>query len=313
MDTNSKIFVAGHNGLVGSAIVRALRGAGHTNICTRTRQELDLLDTAAVHSFFTTEKPEYIFVAAAKVGGINANNTKPAEFIYENLTIQSNIIHNAYLSGVTKLLFLGSSCIYPKLASQPIKEEYLLSGPLEPTNNAYAVAKIAGIMMCQSYNKQYGTNYISLMPTNLYGPGDNFDLSASHVLPALIRKFDDAKKSNAPEVEVWGSGTPKREFLHVDDLAAASVFLMNNYNDSEIVNVGTGEDISIKEVAELIQKTVEYTGVIRWNASKPDGTPRKLLDVSKIHTLGWKHAIPLTEGIITTYQWYLTNVHTLRN
>lgn len=304
MQKDAKIYVAGHRGLVGSAIVRNLEANGYTNILTRTREELDLLDQKAVAEFFATEKPEYVFLAAAKVGGIVANRDFSAEFIYQNLVIQNNIIHSAYESGVKKLVFLGSSCIYPKLAPQPIKEEYLLTGPLEESNDAYAISKIAGIKMCQSYNKQYGTNYISLMPTNLYGPNDNFDLESSHVLPALIRRFHEAKQNNSPSVTLWGTGSPMREFLHVDDLAEATVFLMNNYDGSEIVNVGTGEDVTIKELAELIRDTVGYKGELEWDTTKPDGTPRKLLDVSKIHNLGWKHSIELKDGIQNTYEWY---------
>lgn len=310
MEKASKIFVAGHRGLVGSAIVRALEAAGYTNIVKKNRDELDLLDQKAVADFFATEKPEYVFDAAAKVGGILANKEHPAEFIYQNLVIQNNIIQNAYLNGVKKLVFLGSSCIYPKLATQPIKEEYLLTGPLEPTNDAYAIAKIGGIMMCQSYNKQYGTNYISLMPTNLYGPNDNFNLTSSHVLPAMIRKFHEAKTNNSPSVPLWGTGSPMREFLHVDDLADAAVYLMNNYDGSDIVNIGTGEDVTIKELAELIRDTVGYKGEIDWDTSKPDGTPRKLLDVSRLHGLGWKHKISLPEGVKDTYNWYLAHADT---
>lgn len=305
MDTTAKIFVAGHRGLVGSAIVRKLESEGYENILTKNKSELDLLDQKAVADFFEAEKPEYVFLAAAKVGGIVANRDFPADFIYQNLQIQNNVIQSAYKNDVKKLVFLGSSCIYPKLAPQPIKEEYLLTGPLEPSNDAYAIAKIAGIKMCQSYNKQYGTNYISLMPTNLYGPNDNFDLESSHVLPALIRKFHEAKESGSPTVTLWGTGSPMREFLHVDDLADASVSLMNNYDGSEIVNVGTGEDVTIKELAELIRDTVGYKGELEWDSSKPDGTPRKLLDVSKIHNLGWKHKTTLEEGIKDTYSWYL--------
>jgi GDP-L-fucose synthase len=308
MEKTSKIFVAGHRGLVGSAVVRALEAAEHTNIVTRTRQELNLLDQAAVSEFFATEKPEYVFLAAAKVGGIMANKTYPADFIRENLQIQTNIIEAAHQSGVTKLLFLGSSCIYPKLAPQPIKEEYLLTGTLEPTNDAYAIAKIAGIITCQSYRRQHGSNFISVMPTNLYGPNDNFDLETSHVLPALIRRFHEARESNAPSVTLWGSGTPMREFLHVDDLATACLHLMNTYNEPEIVNIGTGEDVTIKELAETIRDVVGYAGEIMWDTTKPDGTPRKLLDVSKLHSLGFQHKISLQEGIKQTYEWYLTNV-----
>jgi len=297
MEKKSKIYVAGHRGMVGSAIVRRLRKDGYTNLILRTRQELDLLDQQAVQQFYEQERPEYVFLAAAKVGGILANNTYRAQFIYENLQIQNNIIHSAYRYGVKKLLFLGSSCIYPKMAPQPIKEEYLLTGPLEPTNEPYAIAKIAGIKMCEAYNAQYGTNFISTMPTNLYGPHDNFDLETSHVLPALIRKFHEAKVHHRPYVEIWGTGTPRREFLHVDDLADACVFLMQNYNDSQFVNVGVGEDISIKDLALLIQDIVGYRGELRFDTSKPDGTPRKLLDVSRLHALGWKARIPLRDGI----------------
>lgn len=304
MQKTSKIYVAGHRGLVGSALVRNLEKNGFTNLVTRTRQELDLLDKIAVADFFATEKPDYVFMAAAKVGGIMANKTKPAEFIYENLTVQNNLIHQAYLSGVKKLLFLGSSCIYPKLAPQPIKEEYLLTGPLEPTNDAYALAKIAGIKMCQSYNAQYGTNFISVMPTNLYGPNDNFDLETSHVLPALIRRFHEAKQNQAPEITLWGTGTPKREFLHVDDLADACLYLMQTYNGNEPINIGTGEDVTIKELAETVAKTVGYQGKINWDSTKPDGTPRKLLDVSKLHSLGFRHKTALTDGLKLTYDWY---------
>ena len=308
MEKDSKIYVAGHRGMVGSAIVRRLTKDGYTNLILRTRQELDLLDQQAVQQFFEQERPEYVFLAAAKVGGILANNTYRAQFIYENLQIQNNIIHSAYRYGVKKLLFLGSSCIYPKMAPQPIKEEYLLTGPLEPTNEPYAIAKIAGIKMCEAYNAQYGTNFISTMPTNLYGPHDNFDLQTSHVLPALIRKFHEAKVNHRPYVEIWGTGTPRREFLHVDDLADACVFLMQHYNDSQFVNVGVGEDISIKELALLIQDIVGYQGELRFDTSKPDGTPRKLLDVSRLHALGWKARIPLREGIRQTYQWFLEHI-----
>lgn len=306
MQPNSKIYVAGHRGLVGSAIVRALEAAGHTNIITRTRAELNLLDQVAVADFFATEQPEYVFLAAAKVGGILANKTYPADFIYENLTIQNHIVHQSHVHKVKKLLFLGSSCIYPKFAEQPIKEEYLLTGALEPTNDAYAIAKIAGIMMCQSYHRQYGDNFISVMPTNLYGQGDNFHPENSHVLPALLRRFHEAKEQNAPEVVVWGTGAPMREFLYVDDLAAACLHLMNTYNEPEIVNIGTGEDVTIKELAETIATVVGYTGTITWDTSKPDGTPRKLLDVSKLHSLGFKHTVNLTDGIKRTYEWYQT-------
>jgi len=304
MDLSSKIYIAGHRGLVGSAIVRALKKQGYNNFILRTHSELDLLDQKSATDFFKKEKPEYVFLAAAKVGGIMANRTYPADFIYQNLQIQNNIIHHSYLNGVKKLLFLGSSCIYPKLCSQPIKEEYLLTGELEPTNEPYAIAKIAGIKMCPAYNKQYGTDFISVMPTNLYGSGDNFDLENSHVLPALIRKFHEAKINNQNEIVVWGTGAPKREFLHVDDLADACIFLMNNYDNSEIINIGTGEDISIKELAEMIKEITGFTGEINWDASKPNGTPRKLLDVGKLHNLGWKHQINLPDGILSVYEWY---------
>lgn len=309
MEKTAKIFVAGHRGLVGSALVRSLAKNGFTNIITRTRQELDLLDTQAVANFFTNEKPEYVFLAAAKVGGIMANKTKPADFIYENLTLQNNIIHQAHLAGVKKLLFLGSSCIYPKLAPQPIKEEYLLTGELEPTNDAYAIAKIAGIKMCQSYRTQYGSNFISVMPTNLYGENDNFDLETSHVLPAMLRRFHEAKLNRAPEVVLWGTGTPKREFLYVDDLADACLHLMQTYSEGEIVNIGTGEDVTIKELAETIANLVGYQGKINWDTTKPDGTPRKLLDVSKLHNLGWHHTTELKNGIKLTYDWYKNQPH----
>jgi len=307
MEKNAKIYVAGHRGLVGSAIVRNLESKGYTDIIVRTREELDLLDTKQVADFFSQEKPEYVFLAGAKVGGIKANEDYPADFIYQNLQIQNNIIHNAYKNNVKKLLFLGSSCIYPRDCTQPIKEEYLLTGPLEKTNEAYAIAKIAGIKMCQSYNKQYGTKFISVMPTNLYGPNDNFNLTSSHVLPALLRKFHDAKIHNEKEVVMWGTGSPMREFLYVDDLADACVHLMQNYVGDEIVNIGTGEDVAIRELAEIIKKIVGFQGEIVNDTTKPDGTPRKLLDVSKLHNLGWKHKTKLEEGIQTTYDWFLKN------
>jgi GDP-L-fucose synthase len=307
MEHSSKIYVAGHRGLVGSALVRALMQQGYTNIVTRTHAELELTDQSAVNAFFEKEKPEYVFLAAAKVGGIMANSTQPAEFIHGNLAVQTNVIDAAYRHGTKKFLFLGSSCIYPRLAPQPIKEEYLMTGPLEPTNEPYALAKIAGIIMAQSYTRQYGMNTVSVMPTNLYGINDNFDLTSSHVLPAMMRKFDDAKNSGAPSVTLWGTGSPRREFLHVDDMAAACVFLMEHYDDPSIVNIGTGEDVSIKELAELIKKVVGYEGEIIWDSSKPDGTPRKLLDVSKIHSLGWKHKISMQDGIRSTYEWYKNN------
>jgi len=307
MEKKSKIYIAGHRGLVGSAIVRNLEQNGYTNLVLRTREELDLLDAQKVSDFFSQEKPEYVFLAGAKVGGIKANEDYPADFIYQNLQIQNNIIHNAYQNGVKKLLFLGSSCIYPRDCPQPIKEEYFMTGPLEKTNEAYAIAKIAGIKMCQAYNKQYGTKFISVMPTNLYGPNDNFDLESSHVLPALLRKFHDAKKEDKKEVVMWGTGSPKREFLHVDDLADACIHLMNTYEDSDIVNIGTGEDSAIIELAHLIKDIVGFEGQIVNDTTKPDGTPRKLLDVSKLHSLGWKHKIDLKDGIKSTYQWFLKN------
>lgn len=308
MKRDAKIYVAGHRGLVGSAILRNLQADGYTNLVYRTSQELDLRDRNQVDRFFEEEKPEYVFLAAAKVGGIVANNEYPADFIRDNLMIQTNVIDAAYRNGVKKLLFLGSTCIYPKFAPQPLKEEYLLTGELEPTNEPYAIAKIAGIKMCQSYNRQYGTKYISVMPTNLYGPNDNFDLHTSHVLPALIRKFHEAKVNNAPYVEVWGTGTPRREFLYSDDLADACVFLMNNYEGNEIVNVGVGKDISIKELAEKIKDVVGYVGEIIFNTTKPDGTPRKLVDVTKINKLGWKASTSLEEGLQKAYQWFLEDV-----
>lgn len=299
---DSKIYIAGHRGLVGSAIYRALQQSGYTNLIVRTSSELDLRNKDSVDEFFKEEQPEFVFLAAAKVGGIVANNESPGDFIRDNLLIQTNVIDAAYRNDVKKLLFLGSTCIYPKFASQPLKEEYLLTGPLEETNNAYAIAKIAGITMCQSYNRQFGTRFISAMPTNMYGPNDNFDLKTSHVLPALIRKFHEAKLNGSPAVEVWGTGTPKREFLHSDDLANACIFLMKHYEDDEIINIGVGEDISIKELAEMIQKIVGHEGEITYNTSAPDGTPRKLVDVTKINNLGWKAQISLREGIESVYQ-----------
>ena len=305
MNSNSKIYVAGHRGMVGSAICRLLEKAGHTNIITRTSAELDLRDQAAVNSFFEVEKPEFVFLAAAKVGGIHANDTYRADFLYDNLMIEANIIHAAYTSKVEKLMFLGSSCIYPKMAPQPLKEEYLLTGLLEPTNEPYAVAKIAGIKLCESYRDQYGCNFISVMPTNLYGIGDNYDLKNSHVLPALIRKFHEAKDQGKPSVEVWGTGTPKREFLFADELADACVFLMQNYDGRELVNIGAGDDVSIKELVELIQDVVGYEGEVVWNTDMPDGTPRKWMDVSKLTKLGWKRSIELRKGIEMTYADFL--------
>ena len=305
MKKDSKIFIAGHRGMVGSAILRKLTSEGYTNIITKSKKELDLTNQFQVNHFFHFERPEYVFIAAAKVGGIKANNDYKADFIYQNLMIQTNIINASYQTGVKKLLFLGSSCIYPKMAPQPLKEEYLLSGHLETTNDAYAIAKIAGIKMCQSFNQQYGTNYISVMPTNLYGPGDNYNLENSHVLPALIRKFHEAKMYGNPEVVIWGSGKPMREFLYVEDLADALIYLMMNYNDSEIVNIGTGEDISIRDLAYLVKEVIGFSGQIIYDSSKPDGTPRKLLDVSKIHDLGWSHKTQLKQGIELTYKHFL--------
>lgn len=304
MELNSKIYVAGHNGLVGSAILRALQSKGYHNLILRRSSELDLRNREEVYSLFQQEKIEYVFLAAARVGGIAANNDYPADFIRDNLFIQTNVIDAAYQFNIKKLLFLGSTCIYPKFSPQPLKEEYLLTGELEPTNQPYAIAKIAGINMCQSYNRQYGTNYISVMPTNMYGPHDNFDLKTSHVLPALIRKFHDAKENNLPAVEVWGTGNPRREFLHSDDLAEACLFLMDHYNESEIINVGVGNDISIKELAELIQTIVGYEGEIVFNRSIPDGTPRKLVDVTKINNLGWEAKISLEQGLRSVYETF---------
>lgn len=297
-----KVFVAGHRGMVGSAIVRALQAKGYRRIVTRTRDELDLLDQRAVRRFFEVEQVDLVYLAAAKVGGIHANNTYRAQFLYENLVMEANIIHAAHEERVQKLLFLGSSCIYPKHAEQPMREDALLTGPLEPTNEPYALAKIAGIKLCETYREQYGDNFISVMPTNLYGPGDNYDLKNSHVLPALLRKMHTAKVEGAAEVEVWGSGRPKREFLHVDDLAAACVHLMDTYNEAGWLNIGTGEDLSIRELAELIAEVVGFEGALKFNPSMPDGTPRKLLDVSRVNALGWKAAIGLREGIESVYE-----------
>jgi len=307
MNKNSKIYLAGHTGLVGSAIYRKLKNEGYTNIVTRTHKELDLTNQQQTQEFFQKERPEYVFLAAAKVGGIKANDTYPADFAYINIMIESNVIKASHDYGVKKLLFLGSSCIYPKLCPQPIKEEYLLTGPLEPTNEAYAIAKIAGLKMCQYFNKQYGTNFISVMPTNLYGPNDNFDLETSHALAAILRKFHEAKINNKPHVEVWGTGNPRREFLHVDDLADAVLHLMNNYDGNEPINIGTGEDLTIKELAQLIKEVVGYEGEIRFDTTKPDGTPRKLLDVTRLHNTGWRHKIELKEGLEFTYQWFKEN------
>lgn len=311
MEKHSCIYVAGHRGLVGSAITRALRRNGYEKIVTRTRSELDLRDRTAVDQFFAERKIDYVFLAAAKVGGIVANNESPADFIRDNLLIQTNVIDAAYRAGVKKLLFLGSTCIYPKYAPQPLKEQYLLTGELEPTNEPYAVAKIAGIVMCQSYNRQYGTRFIAAMPTNMYGPNDNFDLKTSHVLPALIRKFHEAKTNGHPYVEVWGTGSPRREFLHADDLADACLFLMKHYEENEIVNIGVGQDISIRELAELIRSIVGYDGRIVYNPSAPDGTPRKLVDVTKIRSMGWSARISLQDGIRSVYETFREN-YTIR-
>jgi GDP-L-fucose synthase len=312
MDTHAKVYVAGHNGLVGSAIVRTLEDRGYTNLLLRSSRELDLRNQAAVDDFFATEKPDYVFLAAAKVGGIHANNTYRAEFLYDNLMIEANIIHSAYRHGAEKLLFLGSSCIYPKLAPQPMKEEHLLTGFLEPTNEPYAIAKIAGLKLCENYCRQYGVNFISAMPTNLYGINDNFDLANSHVLPALMRKFHDAKVNGDPTVTVWGTGTPLREFLYVDDLADALIFLMQNYTETEFVNVGTGQEVSIKDLALTMKAVVGYEGELVFDTSKPDGTPRKLMDVSRLEAAGWKAQTDLKTGIEKTYAWYLEHQDSIR-
>ena len=307
MEEHAKIFVAGHRGLVGSGIVRRLRAEGYENLLWRTKAELDLIDQHAVDAFFEQERPTHVFLAAAKVGGIHANDTYPAEFIRDNLAIQTNVIHSAWKHGVAKLCFLGSSCIYPKFAPQPMQEDALLTGPLEPTNEWYAIAKIAGIKMCQAYRKQYGFDTISIMPTNLYGPGDNFHPQNSHVLPAMMRRFHEAKRDGLASVTIWGTATPKREFLHVDDMADASVFLMKSYSSPEIVNIGVGEDLPILALAELVARAVGYEGAILTDSSKPDGTPRKLMDVSRLHALGWKAKIGLEEGVRGTYGWYLAH------
>ena len=306
MEQTGKIYIAGHRGMVGSAIYRKLQQEGFTNLIIRTSTELDLRNQQAVADFFSSTKPDYVFLAAAKVGGILANNTYRADFLYENLSIQNNVIHHAYLNGVKKLMFLGSSCIYPKLAPQPLREEYLLTDPLEKTNEPYAIAKIAGIKMCDAYRAQYGCNFISVMPTNLYGYNDNYHPQNSHVLPALIRKFDEAKKSGAKEVSIWGSGTPMREFLFADDLADACYFLMQTYNESNHINIGTGEDLTIKSLALLIKKVIGFDGELVFDSSKPDGTPRKLMDVNRLHALGWKHQIDLEEGLNLAYADYLS-------
>lgn len=308
MEHNAKIYVAGHRGLVGSAIIRLLTKQGYTNLVTRTSKELDLREQAAVRGFFAAEKPDYVILAAARVGGILANFSYPADFIYQNIMIEANVIDASHTSGVKKLLCLGSTCIYPRMAPQPLKEEYLLTGPLETTNEWYAIAKIAGIKMCQAYHRQYGSQFISVMPTNLYGPGDNFDLQSSHVMPALIRKFHEAKLGKLPTVTVLGSGKPHREFMHVDDCAAACLYLLDRYNGEEIINIGVGSDLSIAELAGLIKEVVGYQGEIVYDPNKPDGTPRKLVDVTRIHALGWRAQIPLREGIASTYQWFLDNV-----
>jgi len=311
MDKSSKIYIAGHRGMVGSAIYRKLKSEGFTNFITRTSDVLDLRNQQQVVDFFEAEKPDYVFLAAAKVGGILANNTYRAEFLYDNLQIQNNVIHNSYLLGVKKLMFLGSSCIYPKMAPQPLKEEYLLTGPLEDTNEPYAIAKIAGIKMCDACRSQYGSNFISVMPTNLYGYNDNYDLQNSHVLPALIRRFHEAREQNLPFVAIWGTGAPKREFLFADDLADACYYLMQNYNEAGFINIGTGEDISIKDLALLVKKIIGYEGEINFDTSKPDGTPRKLMDVSKLHSKGWRHKIELEDGIKLAYSDFLSKEKTL--
>ncbi len=308
----AKVYLAGHRGLVGSAIHRALIANGHDNLLLRTSAEVDLRDQAAVRELYRDEKPDYVIIAAAKVGGILANDTYPADFIYDNLMMEANLIHGAYQAGVKKLLFLGSSCIYPKLAPQPLKEEYLLTGPLEPTNEWYAVAKIAGIKLCEAYRRQHGCDFISAMPTNLYGPGDNFHLENSHVMPALIRKFHEAKVNGDASVTVWGTGNPRREFLHVDDLAAAVLHLMDHYSEAETINIGTGEDITIRELAELVRQIVGYSGEIVFDTDKPDGTPRKLLDVSRLEATGWSPKIDLEQGIRNAYQWFLDNYDSFR-
>jgi GDP-L-fucose synthase len=309
---SARIYIAGHKGLVGSAVVRSLQNQGFENLITRTRTELDLTEQDAVRKFFDASRPQAVIMAAARVGGIHANNTHPATFLRDNLLIQDNVIDAAHQSGVSKFVFLGSSCIYPKMAPQPIKEDYLLTGPLEPTNEWYAIAKIAGLKMCQAYRRQYGFNAISLMPTNLYGPGDNFDLQNSHVLPALIRKFHDAKVRGDKSVEIWGSGTPRREFLHVDDLADAVVYLLQNYDAEGIVNIGWGEDVTIRELAEMVMSAIGYSGELTLDPSKPDGTPRKLLDVSRLRGLGWQPKITLTKGIESTYTWFKQHVDEAR-
>jgi GDP-L-fucose synthase len=313
MDLNSRIFVAGHRGLVGSALSSALSRAGYGDLLTASRQELDLRDQAAVNAWFRANRPEFVFLVAGTVGGILANSTRPAEFIYDNLLIHATTVHAAHLYGVRKLLYLGSSCIYPRLAPQPMREEHLLAGPLEPTNEPYAIAKIAGIKLCRAYRKQYGCDFISAMPTNLYGPGDNFSLESSHVIPALIRKFHDAKTAGRPEVTIWGTGSARREFLHVDDLAEACIFLMNRYSEEDHINLGTGQDVTIAELANLVRDVVYPPARVVFDSSKPDGTPRKLLDVSRVHALGWRHRIELRQGLVATYEWFVTHEHERRD
>jgi GDP-L-fucose synthase len=312
INRNDKVYVAGHRGLVGSAIVRNLKSKGYSHIIERTHKELDLTDQAAVHDFFAREDPDVVVLAAAKVGGIGANSSYPADFAYENMQIQCNVINEAHLHKVKKLLFLGSSCIYPRMAPQPIPEDALLTGPLEETNEAYAIAKISGLKMCQFYKKQYGDDFISCMPTNLYGPYDNYDLKGSHVLPAMIRKFHEAKESGAPSVELWGTGSPLREFLYVDDMADACVFLLENYSGMQHVNIGTGKELTIRELSEIVRKTVGYEGEVIWNSDMPDGTPRKLCDVTKLHELGWTHKVELEEGVKLAYEWFKENVDKAR-
>ncbi len=312
INRNDKVYVAGHRGLVGSAIVRNLKSKGYSHIIERTHKELDLTDQAAVHDFFAREDPDVVVLAAAKVGGIGANSSYPADFAYENMQIQCNVINEAHLHRVKKLLFLGSSCIYPRMAPQPIPEDALLTGPLEETNEAYAIAKISGLKMCQFYKKQYGDDFISCMPTNLYGPYDNYDLKGSHVLPAMIRKFHEAKQNGAPSVELWGTGSPLREFLYVDDMADACVFLLENYSGMQHVNIGTGKELTIRELSEIVRKTVGYEGEVIWNSDMPDGTPRKLCDVTKLHELGWTHKVELEEGVKLAYEWFKENVDKAR-
>jgi len=305
---NSRIYVAGHTGLVGTALTKALLQGGYDDLIQKSHKELDLTDTNAVDKFFGMYKPEYVFMAAAKVGGIIANSTYPADFIYQNIMIETNIIHSAYKHSVKKLLFFGSSCIYPKNSIQPIKEDYLFTGPLEPTNEAYATAKIAGLNMCRAYNMQHSTDFISIVPCTIYGPGDNFDINSSHVVSAMIKKFHESKLNGAPQVELWGDGTPIREFLYVDDLADAAIFLMNSYSSNEFINVGTGKGVSIKQLAELIKRIVDYKGQIKWNTDKPNGMPKKLLNIERLQSTGWRHKVKLEDGIVKTYEWYMKNL-----